>query len=56
MVFLNAYTFNTPEIFVGSAHTKFNDKLEFTDEAGIGFIKQQLTGFEAMIRKVTGKH
>src|SRR6185436_18763128 len=32
MVFLNAFTFNTPEIFVGSAHTKFNDKLEFTDE------------------------
>jgi len=56
MVFLNAFTFNTPEIFVGSAHTKFNDKMEFTDEAGIGFIKQQLAGFEAMIRKLTGKH
>jgi len=55
MVFLNAYTFNTPEIFVGSAHTKFNDKMEFTDEAGIKFIKQQLAGFEAMIRKLTGK-
>jgi chromate reductase len=55
MVFLNAYTFNTPEIFVGSAHTKFTDKMEFTDEAGIGFIKQQLAGFEAMIRKLTGK-
>jgi chromate reductase len=55
MVFLNAFTFNTPEIFVGSAHTKFNDKMEFTDEAGINFIKQQLAGFEAMIRKFTGK-
>lgn len=55
MVFLNAFTFNTPEIFVGSAHTKFNDKMEFTDEAGIKFITQQLTGFEALIRKLTGK-
>jgi hypothetical protein len=29
--------------------------MEFTDEAGINFIKQQLAGFEAMIRKFTGK-
>jgi len=55
MVFLNAFTFNTPEIFVGSAHTKFSDKMEFTDEAGINFIKQQLAGFEVLIRKLTGK-
>ena len=55
MVFLNAFTFNTPEIFVGSAHTKFNDKMEFTDEAGIKFITQQLAGFEAFIRKLSGK-
>jgi chromate reductase len=55
MVFLNAFTFNTPEIFVGSAHTKFDDKMVFLDEAGINFIKQQLTGFEALIRKLTGK-
>jgi chromate reductase len=52
MVFLNAFTFSTPEIFVGSAHTKFNDKMEFTDEAGIGFIKQQLAGFATFIRRV----
>ena len=55
MVFLNAFTFNTPEIFVGAAHTKFNDKMEFTDEAGIKFITQQLAGFEAFIRKLSGK-
>lgn len=55
MVFLNAFTFNTPEIFVGLAHTKFNDKMEFTDEAGIKFITQQLAGFETFIRKVSGK-
>ena len=55
LVFLNSIVFNTPEIFVGSAHTKFDDKMVFTDEAGINFIKQQLTGFEVMIRKITGK-
>jgi chromate reductase len=55
MVFLNAFTFNTPEIFVGSAHTKFDDKMIFLDEVGINFIKQQLAGFEALIRKLTGK-
>ena len=56
MVFLNAFTFNTPEIFVGSAPTKFDEKtLEFKDEAGIKFITQQLAAFEAFIRKLTGK-
>jgi len=55
MIFLNAFTFNTPEIFVGMVHTKFNDKMEFTDEAGIKFITQQLAGFEAFIRKLSGK-
>ena len=55
MVFLNAFTFNTPEIFVGLAHTKFDEKLEFKDEAGIKFITQQLAVFEGFIRKVGGK-
>jgi hypothetical protein len=27
----------------------------FLDDVGINFIKQQLTGFEALIRKLTGK-
>jgi chromate reductase len=52
MVFLNAFTFNTPEIFVGLAQTKFDEKtMEFKDEAGINFIKQQLAGFEKFIRR-----
>ena len=29
--------------------------MEFKDEAGINFIKQQLAGFEGFIRKLTGK-
>jgi chromate reductase, NAD(P)H dehydrogenase (quinone) len=55
MVFLDAHVFNKPEIFVGMAHTKFDDKLELKDEATINFVKQQLAGFETYVRKLTGK-
>ena len=56
MVFLEALTFTRPEVFVGMAGSKFDEKtLEFKDEAGINFIKQQLAGFEKFIRKVSGK-
>jgi chromate reductase len=55
-VFLDALAFNKPEIFVGMAASKFDEKtLEFKDEAGIKFITQQLAGFEKFIRKVGGK-
>jgi len=55
-VFLDALAFNKPEIFVGIAQTKFDAQtLEFKDEAGINFIKQQLAGFEKFIRKLSGK-
>jgi chromate reductase len=52
MVFLNAHVFNTPEIFVGSAHTKFDDKLELTDETTRKFVRQQLEGFAKFIARV----
>ena len=56
MVFLEALTFGRPEVFVGMAGQKFDEKtLEFKDEAGINFIKQQLAGFEKFIRKVSVK-
>ena len=55
-VFLEALVFLRPEVFVGMAAQKFDEKtLEFKDEAGINFIKQQLAGFEKFIRKVGGK-
>jgi chromate reductase, NAD(P)H dehydrogenase (quinone) len=55
-VFLEALVFLRPEVFVGMAASKFDGKtLEFKDEAGINFIKQQLAGFEKFIRKVSGK-
>ena len=56
MVFVEALVFLRPEVFVGMAGQKFDEKtLEFKDEAGINFIKQQLAGFEKFIRKVGGK-
>ncbi len=54
MVFLEAMVFARPEIFVGQANKKFDDKLELTDQPTIDFIIQQLAGFEKFIRKVGG--
>jgi chromate reductase, NAD(P)H dehydrogenase (quinone) len=56
MVFVEANAFLRPEVFVGMAAQKFDEKtLEFKDEAGIKFITQQLAAFEAFIRRLTGK-
>jgi chromate reductase, NAD(P)H dehydrogenase (quinone) len=53
LIFLNAFTFGTPEIFVGSAQTKFDEKtLELTDETTRKFVTQQLAGFAKFIERV----
>ena len=52
MVFLNARVFNTPEIFIGNASTKFSDKGELTDETTKEFIKKQLAAFEKFVEKM----
>ena len=54
-VFLDAHVFLRPEIFVGSAQSKFDDKLELKDQPTIDFVKVQLAAFEKYIRKVTGR-
>ncbi len=52
MVFLDAVVFNKPEIFVGAAQTKFDDKTgELKDEATRNIIKQQLEGFAKFIER-----
>jgi chromate reductase, NAD(P)H dehydrogenase (quinone) len=57
MVFLDGLVFNRPEIFVGVAQQKFDEKtLELKDQATIDIIKQQLGGFEKFIRRVSGKN
>lgn len=52
MVFLNAFTFNTPEIFVGSAQSKFDEKLDLTDETTRKFVAAQLEGFGKFILRM----
>src|SRR6266566_1886422 len=50
MVFLDAFTLNKPEIFIGNCAGKFDDKTgELKDDATRNFIKQQLAAFAKFI-------
>jgi chromate reductase len=51
-VFLGSFVFNTPEIFVGTAQNKFNDKGELTDETTREFLKKQLEAFAKFVERV----
>ena len=56
LMFLNAFVFGTPEIFVGLAHTKFDPQtLELTDETTRKFVGQQLAAFAKFIARVSEK-
>jgi chromate reductase, NAD(P)H dehydrogenase (quinone) len=56
MVFLDAFTMNKPEVFIGGAAAKFDEKTgELKDEATRGFIKQQLVAFATFIARVAAK-
>jgi chromate reductase, NAD(P)H dehydrogenase (quinone) len=53
LTFLNAFIFGTPEIFVGSAQTKFDEKtLELKDEPTKKILAQQLAAFAKFIDRV----
>lgn len=53
---LDALCFGRPEVLIGSAKTKFDEKtLELTDPAIIDTVKQQLAGFDEFIRRVSKK-
>jgi len=55
LTFLNAFVFGTPEVFVGLAQTKFDEKtLALKDEPTRKVIMQQLAAFEAFIGRVKG--
>ena len=41
-----------PEVIITFAGQKFDDKLELKEQGAIDLIKQQLAGFEKLIRKV----
>ncbi|MGH6673312.1 MAG: NADPH-dependent FMN reductase [Xanthobacteraceae bacterium] len=50
MVFLDALVLNKPEIFIGNCAQRLDEKSgKITDEATIGFIKQQLVAFANFI-------
>jgi chromate reductase len=50
MVFLDALTLNKPEIFIGNCAQRIDEKTgKITDEATVGFIKQQLAAFAKFI-------
>jgi len=56
MVFLDAFTLNKPEIFIGNCASKFDEKTgEIKDEATRGFIKQQLAAFATFIAQLARK-
>ncbi|HZT26645.1 MAG TPA: NADPH-dependent FMN reductase [Pseudolabrys sp.] len=55
MTFLNAFIFGTPEVFVGSAQTKFDkDTLELKDQPTKDIVKTQLAAFAKFIKKMKG--
>jgi len=56
MMFLDAFTLNKPEIFVGNCASKLDDTTgEIKDETTRGLIKQQLAAFATFIMRVAPK-
>src|SRR6202040_2136153 len=56
MMFLDAFTLNKPEIFIGGCASKFDEKTgELKDEATRNFIKQQLAAFVKFIAHLAPK-
>jgi chromate reductase, NAD(P)H dehydrogenase (quinone) len=56
MMFLDAFTLNKPEIFIGNCASKIDEKTgEIKDEATRGFIKQQLAALATFITRVEAK-
>ena len=57
MIFLDAWTMNKPEIFIGNVSQKIDEKTgQIKDEQAIGFIKQQLAAFAKFIAQHGGKN
>ncbi len=56
MIFLDAFTMNKPEVFIGNASQRIEEKTgQIKDEQTIGFIKQQLAAFAKFIVAHGGK-
>jgi len=56
MIFLDAWTINKPEIFIGNSSQRIDEKTgQIKDEQTIGLIKQQLAAFAKFIVRIGGK-
>jgi chromate reductase len=56
-MFLDAFTLNKPEIFIGNCASKFDEKTgELKDETTRGLLKQQLAAFAIYIARVEAKN
>ncbi|HVV93715.1 MAG TPA: NAD(P)H-dependent oxidoreductase [Hyphomicrobiales bacterium] len=56
MVFLEAFTFNRPEVFVGNAASKIDAAGAIHDETTLKFIRDELAGFAGFIRRIQAGH
>jgi chromate reductase len=52
LVYMNTFTVNKPEVFIGQAQTKFNAQGELTDETTAKFITDLLVSLQALKKRV----
>lgn len=52
LVYMNTFTVNKPEVFIGNAASKFNAQGELTDEATAKFITDLLVSLQALKKRV----
>jgi chromate reductase, NAD(P)H dehydrogenase (quinone) len=52
LVYMNTFTVNKPEVFIGNAQTKFNAQGELTDEPTAKFITDLLVSLQALKKRV----
>jgi chromate reductase len=52
LVYMNTFTVNKPEVFIGAAQTKFNAQGELTDEATAKFIADLLVSLQTLKKRV----
>ena len=52
LIYLQAFTFGTPEVIVSNAPSKFDQDLKLVDETTRGIVKQQLEAFAKFIVRV----
>jgi chromate reductase len=52
LVFMNTFTLNKPEVFIGNSGAKFNAEGELTDEVTAKFIVEQITALRTLAERV----